>query len=295
MRQATKQHLSPKELGKAVGVSESTLKRWADEGEIRVYRTAGGHRRIDLSEAVRFIRKTGMPVREPRLLGLSALDGPFDPVNYPADAAKLMRAALEEGDTSRFRAMLVSTYLAGRSVAEVCDGPIAEAMHAIGEFWQHRNDGILIEHRATDTCIAALNQLRSLLVRPDPGAPRAIGGAFSNDPYLVPSLMAATVLSSEGWDATNLGPETPVDVLVGAVEQLDVRLVWLSVSVERKSVHLHEDLNDLADRLQHRSDVSIAVGGRVLPQPLKIRRPNLQEVRSMTELVAFTRGLRAKA
>lgn len=37
-----------------LGVSESTIRRWADTGEIRSYRTSGGHRRI-LEEDVRHI------------------------------------------------------------------------------------------------------------------------------------------------------------------------------------------------------------------------------------------------
>ena len=49
--------LSPKELAAAIGVSESTLKRWADDGLIVFSRTAGGHRRIRLAEAIRFIRE----------------------------------------------------------------------------------------------------------------------------------------------------------------------------------------------------------------------------------------------
>ena len=37
-----------------LGVSESTIRRWADAGEIRSYRTSGGHRRI-LEEDLRGI------------------------------------------------------------------------------------------------------------------------------------------------------------------------------------------------------------------------------------------------
>ena len=37
-----------------LGVSETTIRRWADEGEIRSYRTRGGHRRI-LEEDLRAI------------------------------------------------------------------------------------------------------------------------------------------------------------------------------------------------------------------------------------------------
>ena len=62
--------LSPKDLADAIGVSESSLKRWTDAGRIRASRTDGGHRRIALEDAVRFIREAGVPVVRPELLGM---------------------------------------------------------------------------------------------------------------------------------------------------------------------------------------------------------------------------------
>ena len=44
--------LSLGRAGRMLGVSHSTVRRWADAGEIRSYRTSGGHRRI-LGEDVR--------------------------------------------------------------------------------------------------------------------------------------------------------------------------------------------------------------------------------------------------
>ena len=46
------QWLSLGRASKLLGVSHSTVRRWADAGEIRSYRTSGGHRRI-LDEDVR--------------------------------------------------------------------------------------------------------------------------------------------------------------------------------------------------------------------------------------------------
>ena len=57
--------LTPKELAEAIGASESSIRRWVDTGDIRVARTAGGHRRITLSEAIRFIRQIEAPVVRP--------------------------------------------------------------------------------------------------------------------------------------------------------------------------------------------------------------------------------------
>ena len=67
------QHLGPRQLGQALGVSESSVKRWADQGEIVTHRTSGGHRRIALAEAIRFIRESGLPVVDPGILGAAGM------------------------------------------------------------------------------------------------------------------------------------------------------------------------------------------------------------------------------
>ena len=53
--------LSPKELAHALGVSESSIKRWIDDGRLDCTRTPGGHRRVTIQNALKFIRpRTGI-------------------------------------------------------------------------------------------------------------------------------------------------------------------------------------------------------------------------------------------
>src|SRR4051794_1585032 len=120
-----KHALSPKDLASALGVSESSLKRWADEGLIQVSRTSGGHRRISIAEAIRYIRQSGLPVVDPQALGLADLS--------ELDAAQLSRAhpsdqalvdAILAGQAQRARGLVLSMYICGRGVAEICDGPL---------------------------------------------------------------------------------------------------------------------------------------------------------------------------
>ena len=49
-------------LGRAceiLGVDESTLRRWADAGRLRVYRTPGGHRRFSLANLEELVSGEG--------------------------------------------------------------------------------------------------------------------------------------------------------------------------------------------------------------------------------------------
>ena len=163
-----KRLLSPSELARAVGVSESSLKRWVDEGRIKASRTAGGHRRIPISEAIRLIRQTGLPLRHPQMLGLPdlpAVNG--QKVIEPADAAAMLHDALVGGDQATVHALVMAAFLDGRSLAELCDDLIGAAMRKIGALWTRGSRGIYIEHRATDLCSHALQSLRALIPRPD--------------------------------------------------------------------------------------------------------------------------------
>src|SRR5687768_220140 len=160
--------LTTKELAEAIGASESSMRRWTDSGAIRTSRTVGGHRRIPLSEAIRFIRETRATLVRPDVLGLGA--GPLTPAGTDDESATVeLFAALNDGDAARCRALVLGQYLGGRSLAGIFDGPLGRAMHRVGELWQHAPAGILVEHRATDICLQIVAELRRLIPPPVTG------------------------------------------------------------------------------------------------------------------------------
>ena len=67
--------VSPKQLARAIQVSESSIKRWCDQGVISTVRTAGGHRRIDMPDVMRFLRDNRYDLVRPEVLGLPATTG----------------------------------------------------------------------------------------------------------------------------------------------------------------------------------------------------------------------------
>lgn len=271
--------LSPKDLASALGVSESSLKRWTDAGRIRATRTEGGHRRIALDEAVRFIRETGTPVVRPELLDM--------PEASSAQRADTLVDRLRDGDARAVRGWILGRYLAGASVAELCDGPIRSAMYELGEEWRHGPEGIYLEHRATDLCLQALAHLRGALEEPA-DAPVAVGGGPEDDPYLLPAFMAATVVSAAGLRSINLGPDTPVAALEAAIEHHRPALVWVSATAALAPARARAIGRSLA--ALPRSTIAV-VGGQ---HRAAIATEGVRSIGSMRELADIASALAAR-
>ncbi len=282
--------LSPRQLAEAIGSSESSLKRWSDEGLINVTRTAGGHRRIELSEAVRFIREANMPVVRPEVLGIAEL-AEHEPAMDNRDASDQFRSLLKEGNAPAARSLVLSLFMSGWSVSRICDGPVRDALQDIGRLWENDPAGVCTEHRATDICIQAINQLRTLLPENE-GGPLAMGGAFPGDPYALPSLCAAATLTSCGFRAVNFGPNVPFDSLLPAVDVRRPRLVWLSLSHTPTSHDLARRLHDFASTLR-KSGINLTVGGRIIDTLSLPPEPGFHVGHTMSELASFAEGIRS--
>jgi methanogenic corrinoid protein MtbC1 len=260
-----------------------------------VSRTAGGHRRIPLADAVQFIRKIGAVVVRPEILRLPALPGRSDDAADPgatADEERLF-AALRDGDRDLSRGLILSWYLQGRALHELFDGPVRGAMHRVGELWKHDERGILVEHRATDICLGVITGLRALLPGAASSAPLALGGAPSGDPYQIPSLMAATTLGEAGWRDVNFGANTPLALLADEAAHSGARLVWLSISVVEDAKATRAAIKRLAAGLAAR-DVELVIGGHASAEVMPRGSSTASTIRSMGELAAFARGLVAR-
>jgi excisionase family DNA binding protein len=287
--EATMRDLSPRDLAHSLGVSESSVKRWVDSGALTARRTAGGHRRIALAEAVRFVRESGVPLERPeQLVGVAATT--VRPEADADEAGRRFLELLEADDASAARAMLLALYASGWPVAAICDGLMRFALERIGTLWHDGPAGISVEHRATDTCVRALAELRALFAPAAFDAPVAIGGAPGGDPYLLPSMMAAAVLADLGYRDYNLGADTPFETLAQAADRYRPRLVWVAMSSADRDGRQRARLVDLAAALAAHG-AALVVGGRHAPSLPPSS--GILHARSMAELTAFARGIRA--
>lgn len=279
-------YFSPRQVARAIRVSEASVKRWCDRGGLACERTAGGHRRIPLSTVVEFLKSDGRDLVEPELLGLPANVGSGElPIARAQDEAL---DSLLTGDEPRLRALTVNLYLAGRSLMEICDRVLAPGCNALGDLWEHGQAAVYQERRACELCHRVLHELETLLAPPPAGARRALGG--SPDHYSLSSGMVALVLRELGWRAESLGSGLPLDELALAAETERPELLWLCVShVEDTRAFLRE-----FQRLYQRvllANVPLVVGGRALTPDLRSEMRFAVHCERLEQLAAFVQGL----
>jgi len=261
-----KEFVTPKQVARAIGVSESSLKRWCDKGLLPTVRTAGGHRRLRMQSVLEFLRQTQQHLVRPEVLGL--------PAHIGAGETTLERArrevmdALLGGDEERCRRIVLDLYLSGQPLCEICDRVLAAAFHTIGEKWAAGEADVYQERRGCEITIRVLCELRSVLPATDPESPMAVGGTLAGDPYQLPTLMVELALREVGWRAQSCGTGLPACAFKKALKDLKPRLFWLSVSHIDSIPRFLEDYNELFTAADA-AGIALIVGGRALTEPLR--------------------------
>jgi excisionase family DNA binding protein len=279
-------YVSTAQVAEALGVSVTTVKRWVDDGILPAYRTPGGHRKLLAADVKRLAREGHLPQSD-----LSRLDPRVaDP--GPAALTATLETALTAGNGAAVRAAIRDAYRqAGLPVEAIADQVIAPAMARLGHGWESGAIDVLHEHRGTQLCKAALYELKAELeVNAERGRPVAVGGAPEGDHYTLPSLLAQMALLDVGWDAVNVGPNTPAASFRRALTELRPRLLWVSVSYLADPERFIGEFRELY-RAALAAGVAVAVGGSALRDEVRQRIPYTTHGDGLTHLVAFARTL----
>ena len=257
--------LSPKQVAQAIGASESSLKRWCDSGLLKTVKTAGGHRRISVQEALRFAREQNHTVVEPQLLALPASeDRKARRIDGCADR---LTEALLTGNEEAARSIVFELFLAGHPLSAIFDEVLAVAFHTIGQRWECHQAEVYQERGSCVIAMRLLHELRTRLVPPEHSI-LALGATTVGDHYTIPVTMAELVLRSLGWNARQLGPSIPFDSIIHAVRQQKPRVFWLSVSFIPDEAAFLRGFHDLSATASE-TNTAIVVGGQALTPAIR--------------------------
>jgi excisionase family DNA binding protein len=259
---------SPKQVARAIGVSESSLKRWCDQGLIHTVRTAGGHRRLMLPDVLEFIKSQGRDLVEPEVIGLPALTRAG--VRTLERARQDLINALVAGNETASRQIVFDLIFAEHRLCDICDEVIGDAFHEVGDLWDCGTVEVYQERRACEIIVRVMLELRQFYRDPSTRAPLAVGAAPAGDPYTLPTTMAELVLRENGWRAVSLGSNLPFNTLAAAVRDQHPQLFWLSVSSIDNEDEFVTGFNEFVEQARQMG-TAVLIGGRALTEPIRKR------------------------
>ncbi len=280
--------LTPKQVARAIDVSESSIKRWCDKGVIETQYTAGGHRRITMAGLLEFVRSGNCQLVHPEALGLPPTSGQTNRV--VSRAKEQFVEALIAGDEGRSRQIAIDLYVAEHAISVICDDVFAAAFQEIGKRWSHGDAEVYQERRGCEITLRVLHELRSLLPPPPDDAPLAIGAAPSADQYTLGTTMAELVLRDGKWNANSLGDNLPFDTLAAAIKEQRPKVFWLSCSYIDDEAEFLSGYQQLYDEFG--MDVAFVVGGFALTEEIRKQMKFASFCENMQRLDSFAQSLR---
>jgi methanogenic corrinoid protein MtbC1 len=256
--------LSTAAVARLFDVTETTVKRWADDGALKCQKTPGGHRKFLIRYVAEFATAHNL---EP----LGALTLPEGDAHASAiDTAILLRdftvltnafveKALFPGESDLFR-YLSYLYQHHFHLWEICDLVLRPGMCEIGVRWQRGEIGVSHEHRASSEVLSALAKLQTqVYIRPATGR-SAICACLDQESHEIGLRCIANIFECEGWTVRYLGARTPAGALVDAIGELPPTVVCLSVSAAGDRGTLRSDLKRVT-AAAHAQAARVVVGG----------------------------------
>ena len=282
------QLLTTKQVARAIGISESSLKRWCDADRIPSLRTAGNHRRLRLTDIVELARTGEIELQHPESLGLPTNTGQG---RWTMERGKQgIVESLISSDFEAVNQIVFDLFLAGNSTAKICDQILAPALHQIGEEWEAGRIEVYQERMGVNAIARVLHNLQDTLAKPVPHAPLAIGGAVEKDPYTTPTLMAELVLQEVGFRSASLGNNIPLASLSQAAIDKTPRLIWISISEIANESEFLRNFDAFSRHISEKT--AVVVGGRGVTQEVRKSIEASAFCDNMQELANFAKALR---
>lgn len=253
--------LTTKEVARLCRVSDATVKRWEEAGQLKSERTSGGHRRFRAEEIARFQRQIGLGLKhspgDESVLTANSRRRP----NKNHSSCNLFHA-LVGGHEEEAADILITDYLNGEPLSQIFDELMCPAMQRIGELWFSGEISIAQEHLATRTAVNAIHKLRSVLSVSDITGEIAMCCALEGDLHELPTNLAQLVFEKEGFEVVNFGANTPLYSFTEEVGCYAPDIICISATTMTDIERLARDYKEFRERIA-KLKTPIILGGKV--------------------------------
>lgn len=256
--------LSTQEVASLLSVTETTVKRWADDGKIRCSKTLGGHRKFSLRDIIQFAEKNSYTISGTLAPPMNSrqmeqLEFSVQTRNYGRISDVLLEELLQvdrEGLTALF------LYLAKHHIPfpSIIDEVIRPALVEIGHLWSRGEVSIDHEHRSTQALLESLVRVAPDLHRKPLNGLNVILACPEGEHHDVGLRSLSYALEGEGWTTHYIGANTPVDSIKSAINTIQPDLICLSFTIPPDNRSFVESIK-LVGKHAHAKKAKLLVGG----------------------------------
>lgn len=262
--------LTTAQAAEVLGVHESSIKRWCNEGILPFEKTDGLHRRILLSDLLAFSKEHG---HEARLLRFHPHAGAVYEATELADREKDASDLVQLGKLFIMRGEffhlknLFHFVLEDRRLSKsyLFDQFFAPLMSLIGREWESGAIDVAVEHYVSECLSDALDHARYEVFRsPDHAAKSALVSCSEGNWHSFGAKCAQILLQASGYSVHYLGVSTPFSDLSKFMTRLGSRTLVLSFSRPQSLSDVHRCLAILSDHHNAASPFTLHVGASFL-------------------------------
>ncbi len=257
--------LSTADVARLFNVTETTVKRWADEGMLKCQKTPGGHRKFEIRNVIEFADKNHFEPIATLTMPESDEHAPAVQMailsrDFPVLVGAFVQKALSSDPLDLFR-FLSFLYEHRIHLWEIYDLILRPAMALLGEKWARGEIDISHEHRASYETMDALAKLQAqILIKPAVGK-SVVCACLGEEAHEIGLRCASSLFESEGWKSHYLGARSPYPSVIVAIRELRPDIVCLSITQVADKKVLEQQLGQIGE-LTHGSHGILVAGGR---------------------------------
>ena len=272
--------MSTGDVAEVLGVSEATVKRWADAGTLSCIRTPGGHRKFRLRDIAMHLAS--------RKTTASAATAPLSESEREIEDVV---SALLVGDVEKVIGALAAARLQRLSVASISDTLLYPAFRRVlGACGTGRCEAFHL-HIAVNSLIEVAARQRPALRVPGSTRGRVVAAPVPGEPHDVLARLASLVGVEAGFDAYVLGAGLAATSVSRAAEDLGASWVLLAGEPSDSPSGSREYIERILAGTERSRARLVCVGEALshiegLPEDVLIVR-NLREMESLLAPVAL--------
>jgi len=237
------------DVAEMLRVDKSTVKRWANEGKLKCFRTPGGHRKFHADEVYNFVTQFHYEISTLQVVpDLASDDAIIKKMIEKKEFNVLMSVCFNvalKGKKDDVLSLFVATHRAGLSVAKIFDFILIPALKKISDTYSINKISFLEYQLAQRTLTSAVLQLTPSITHRSHNNKTIICASFENHFQDVEMAAIITLFETEGYTVLNLGSGMTATAVAQMVYRTKPFAVCIHSSNETQKEQLIEDLVQL--------------------------------------------------